>query len=246
MSLKSYAVWDAPTRWFHWINFICVVALAVLGTAILYYKDHGATDNGKVLLKTVHVWFGYVFAINLFWRIFWAFIGNRHARWAAFLPFKPGFGAALTTYLRGLIRGDARRYVGHNPIARLMVSILFLLLVVQAVTGLVIAGTDIFYPPFGYWFASWVAAPGVDPWTIAPYDKTGIAPASWDAMWAFRKPFVTVHYWNFYALLVLISAHIVGVVVTELCEGGGLVSAMITGRKVLDRQPVDEAGTDAR
>lgn len=138
----------------------------------------------------------------------------------------------------------ARPYVGHNPLARLMVSILFLLLVVQALTGLVIAGTDIFYPPFGYWFAAWVAAPGVDPSTIAPYDKTGIDSASWEAMRAFRSPFVTVHHWNFYALLVLIGVHIAGVVVTELREGGGLVSAMITGRKVLDRQPVDDVETD--
>jgi VIT1/CCC1 family predicted Fe2+/Mn2+ transporter len=36
--------------------------------------------------------------------------------------------------------------------------------------------------------------------------------------------------------------HIVGVVVTELREGGGLVSAMFTGRKVFDRKPVDDGG----
>jgi cytochrome b len=34
--------------------------------------------------------------------------------------------------------------------------------------------------------------------------------------------------------------HIVGVVVTELREGGGLVSAMFTGRKVFDRKPADD------
>ena len=55
-------VWDGPTRWFHWINVVCVVALAVLGTAILYSEELGVTDDGKVLLKTTHVWFGYVFA----------------------------------------------------------------------------------------------------------------------------------------------------------------------------------------
>ena len=32
----------------------------------------------------------------------------------------------------------------------------------QAVTGLVLARTDLYYPPFGYWIASWVAAPGVE------------------------------------------------------------------------------------
>ena len=240
MNLQSYVVWDGPTRWFHWINFVCVVALAVLGTAILYSKELGVTDDGKVLLKTTHVWFGYVFAVNLGWRVAWAFFGNRQARWSAIFPFRPGYGTALRTYVRGLIRGDGRPYLGHNPVARLMVSLLILLLVVQAVTGLVLAGTDIYYPPFGYWFASWVAAPGVDPSTLVPYDKTGIDLVSWDAMRAFRSPFVTVHYWTFYALLFLIVIHIVGVVVTELREGGGLVSAMFTGRKVFDRKPADD------
>jgi len=162
-NLRAYAVWDGPTRWFHWINFVCVVALVVLGTAILYSKELGVTDDGKILLKTTHVWFGYVFAVNLAWRIAWAFIGNRQARWSALLPFKHGFARELIAYMRGFVRGDVRPYLGHNPLARLSVSLFFVLLIVQAVTGLVIAGTDIFYPPFGYWFANWVAAPGVDP-----------------------------------------------------------------------------------
>ncbi len=193
-SLRAYRVWDLPTRWFHWINFVCILGLVAIGTAILYAKELGVTDSGKILLKTTHVWFGYVFVLNLAWRLVWAFIGNRYARWAAILPFRGGYGAALKTYLQELIRGDVRPYVGHNPLARVMVSIFFVLLVLQAVTGLVLAGTDIYYPPFGQWIASWVAAPGVDPWTIAPYDKTGIDPASWEAMRSFRSPFVTVHY----------------------------------------------------
>jgi cytochrome b len=59
-------------------------------------------------------------------------------------------------------------------------------------------------------------------------------------MRSFRSSFVTVHYWNFYALLFLIVIHITGVVVTELREGGGIVSAMFTGRKAFDRKPVDD------
>jgi Ni/Fe-hydrogenase 1 B-type cytochrome subunit len=245
MKLESYAVWDRPTRWFHWINFVCVVALAAIGTAILYDKELGVTDAGKILLKTTHVWFGYIFTANLGWRLAWAFIGNRHANWSAILPFHKGYGAAVRAYLRELFRGDVRPYLGHNPIARMMVSILLILLVLQAVTGLVLAGTDIYYPPFGYWIASWIAAPGVDPATIAPYDKAGIDPTSWEAMRSFRSPFVTAHYWNFYALLFLIAIHIIGVIVTELREGGGLVSAMFTGRKVFDRKPVDYGGASS-
>jgi cytochrome b len=40
-------------------------------------------------------------------------------------------------------------------------------------------------------------------------------------------------------LLVTIVIHIAGVVVTELREGGAIVSAMFTGRKVIDREPAD-------
>ena len=76
--LKSYAVWDAGTRWFHWINAVCVIALIVIGTVIINDKALGVTNDGKVTLKTIHAWIGYVFAINLLRRIAWAFFGNRH------------------------------------------------------------------------------------------------------------------------------------------------------------------------
>ncbi len=238
-SLTSYAVWDRPTRLFHWVNFVTVVALATVGTAILYAKELGVTNDGKILLKTVHVWFGYVFVINLLWRVIWAFIGNRYARWRSLLPFGPGFGQALSAYRDGLGRADGPRYLGHNPIGRMMVAVLLLLLIAQAVTGIVLAGTDIYYPPLGSWIANWVAAAGVDPASLVPYDKTGIDEAAWEAMRGFRTPFISVHYWVFYGLLAAVVVHIVGVLVTELREGGAIVSAMFTGHKTFDHPPVD-------
>lgn len=78
---------------------------------------------------------------------------------------------------------------------------------------------------------------------IAPYDKTGIDPASWEEMRSFRSVFLTVHYWNFYALLVAVLIHIAGVVITELHEGGGIISAMFSGRKAFDR-PRDEISAE--
>lgn len=239
-SLKFYKVWDLPTRLFHWINFVSVLALAAIGTAILFDKDLGITDSGKILLKTTHVWFGYVFALNLLWRIVWAFFGNRYARWGVILPFQRGYWGELKTYLGKLTSGEPQVYAGHNPAARVMVFALLILLCAQAGSGLILAGTDIYYPPFGYWIASWVAAPGTDPAVLAPYNMTGIDQASWDAMRAFRSIVLTTHYWVFFALLAAIVLHIAGVIVTEMREGGGVVSAMFTGRKVFDRVPVDD------
>ena len=63
--LRTYPVWDVSVRWFHWINLLCVLGLVAVGVAILNDKALGVDNDGKILLKTVHVWIGYVFVLNL-------------------------------------------------------------------------------------------------------------------------------------------------------------------------------------
>ena len=43
-------------------------------------------------------------------------------------------------------------YAGHSPLGRLAVLVLLLVLGVQGLAGLVLAGTDIYYPPFGLFY----------------------------------------------------------------------------------------------
>lgn len=239
-------VWDRTTRWFHWINFFCVLALSVLGLAILNEKLFGVSAGGKVLLKTLHVYVGYVFAINIAWRIVWAFIGNRHARWRAFLPLGQDYGVALREYVRGFVRGKAPSYLGHNPLARIMVSLLLLVLVTQAITGLVLAGTDLYKPPLGGVFAEWVTAGDPDKLAqLAPGSKEFVDPVAYDEMRSFRGPFIKTHLYAFYVLMAAVLLHVIGVVVTEVREKNALVSAMISGEKVLSGSAVDEGGKPA-
>jgi cytochrome b len=237
--LRAWHAWDAGIRWFHWINLLCVLGLIGLGLVILNAKTLGVSTDGKILLKTIHVWIGYLLALNLAWRLLLAFTGGPRARWRAILPGGRGYLTEVRNYLAGFRSGQSRQYIGHNPLGRLAVTTLLLLLTSQAVTGLVLAGTDLFMPPIGGWIAGWVAAPGTDPATLVPYAPQLYDEAAWEAMRAFREPFITVHYYGFYALLALILLHIVAVVVTELREGGNLVSAMITGRKMLRGSPAD-------
>lgn len=237
--LRSYAVWDASTRWFHWINALCVIALAIMGFVILNADDLDVSNAGKVTLKTIHVWIGYVFVLNLIWRIVWAFLGNRYARWRAVLPGGKGYFLALRSYLAAFVAGQPEPYVGHNPAGRLGIAALFVLVTIQAITGLVLAGTDLFYPPIGRWIAQWVAAPGVDPAALIPYAPEMYDTAAYERMRAFREPIVTVHLYSFYVLLVVVVLHVAAVVVTELREGGSIVSAMFTGRKILSGRPLD-------
>jgi cytochrome b len=237
--LQAYAVWDIPTRWFHWINALAIIGLIAVGLIILNDEVLGISNEGKVLLKTVHVWVGYVFALNLVVRLVWAFFGNRYARWQAILPGGPGYVTALRNYTKAFLAGNPQSYLGHNPAARISVASLLLLLTMQAISGLMLASTDIYYPPFGHWIAQWIAAPGIDPSTLMPYAKDMMDPVAYQAMRDFRAPFIVVHEYGFYALLALIGVHIAAVVITELREGGGLVSAMFTGRKVFSHEPED-------
>lgn len=237
--LKSYAVWDAGTRWFHWINFLSVIGLIAVGTVILYAGDLGIPNEGKIALKVVHTWIGYVFALNLFWRFVWAFIGNRYARWGSFLPGGRGYFGALREYVSGFRTGHPPQYLGHNPAARLGLGLMFLLLAIMAVTGAVLAGTDIFYPPIGPWIAEWIAPAGIDPASLQPYAKETYDAAAYESMRAFRKPFITLHLYSFYGLLAVIVLHIVAVVTTDIREEGNIISAMFTGRKVTSGRPVD-------
>jgi len=239
--LKQYKVWDLPTRLFHWINFTSVILLMLVGTLMLFRKDLGISSlDAKIAIKTLHVWIGYIFVLNLMFRLLWGFIGNRFARWSSILPGK-GFADALTAYWASIKRGEPQQFLGHNPLGKLAVVCIMLLLITQAVTGLIRAGTDIYYPPFGSMFATQVAAPGVDPASIKPYDKANTDPQRLKELIAFKHIYGELHYYTFFALLAMVLLHIAAVLRSEISEGGGLVSAMLSGRKTLSGPPEDDS-----
>ncbi|MEO8463920.1 MAG: cytochrome b/b6 domain-containing protein [Gammaproteobacteria bacterium] len=169
-------------------------------------------------------------------------VGVRRQRARTLASHPPGWPRLLgrdREYLADVRSGRPRQYLGHNPLGRVAVTVLLVLLLVQAGTGLTLAGTDLFFPPFGSRIATWVAAPAVDPVTLMPYAPAMYDPDAYAAMRLFRAPFTTVHYYGFYVLLALALLHIVAVVVTELREGGTLITAMVTGRKILSVPPAD-------
>lgn len=109
-------VWDLPTRLFHWLLAICVVALVATAYA-------GAMQW--------HARAGYaVFALLLF-RIVWGFIGGRWSRFASFL-YAP---RSVAAYLRGNAHPD--HLVGHNPLGAGSVFAMLVVLLAQVATGLV-------------------------------------------------------------------------------------------------------------
>lgn len=227
-------VWSRKIRLFHWINVIAILLLVIIGTIILNSKMIGVSTDGKVLLKTIHVVIGYIFALNLIFRIIVGFIGTAHERWNKTLPFNKGFKEELIKFSQG----KEVAYKGHNPAGKLMVFALLSLMTVQMVSGLVIAGTDIYYPPFGNYFAQSIAIEKDNIKNIKPYSKVNVDENAYKAMREIRKPFINAHIYAFYGLIFLIPLHIIGVIIAERRERSALVSAMFNGYKYLPKDEV--------
>jgi cytochrome b len=86
----------------------------------------------------VHVWAGYVVGALVAARVFWGFIGPKHARFSDFI-YSPAGGLR---YTRDLISVRAKRYLGHSPGGGTMVLALLVFLAATVVTGLVVYGGD--------------------------------------------------------------------------------------------------------
>lgn len=107
-------VWDPFVRVFHW------------GTVLLFTATYFSPD-----WKWLHEPLGYAVLGLVVARILWGLVGSRHARFTDFVRHP----RHVLTYLRALRRGEAPRYLGHNPAGGAMVVILLGMLVVVAGSG---------------------------------------------------------------------------------------------------------------
>ena len=112
---RSIAVWDLPTRIFHWSLVLLVTGSFVSGKI-----------GGNAMLW--HGTFGVAILGLLSFRLVWGVVGSTYAR---FTTFVRGPGAILA-YLRGDWHG-----LGHNPLGALSVCALLGVLLFQACSGLV-------------------------------------------------------------------------------------------------------------
>ena len=114
MNSKKIRLWDLPTRLFHWLLVLCVLAAVVsgqLGGSLIDW-------HGRIGLLIVGL---------LAFRLVWGIVGSTYARFRQFVPTP----ARIKAYLRGEWRGE-----GHNPLGALAVLGLLGLLIAQVSTGL--------------------------------------------------------------------------------------------------------------
>jgi cytochrome b len=119
-SERVVRVWDLPTRLFHWVLVVALVAQVITG------KIGGAA-------LAWHMRIGYcIFALIVF-RLVWGFVGGHWSRFKSFI-YGP---ASMLRYLRNRHAAGDLFHVGHNPLGSASVFAMLAILVVQVATGLV-------------------------------------------------------------------------------------------------------------
>lgn len=163
---KTVYVYEAPVRFWHWLNGLCLVVLAVSGYLIANPLPSVTGEAGDHFLmgniRFIHFAASYIFTIGFAARIYWAFVGNHHAK--QLFKFPPiyrlewweGVLLELRWYL--FMVKQPRKYIGHNPLALLMMFIFITLGgIFMIVTGFALYGEG---AQEGHWshalFTSWV------------------------------------------------------------------------------------------
>ena len=212
--VRSVYVYEAPVRVWHWINALAITVLCVTGYLIgspLPSVSGEASDHFLMgYIRFAHFAAGYVFAIGLAGRVYWAFVGNHHAREMVTLPvlrlaYWREVWAMFTWYL--FLRPRPNQYVGHNPLARLMMFVgYFLVSIFMLVTGFALYGE-------------------------------GLQTGSWaDKMFGWVIPLLgqsqgvhTWHHLGMWAMVIFVIAHIYAAVREDIMGRQSIVSTMVSG-----------------
>ena len=163
--MEKVYVYEAPVRLWHWINMLAILVLGVTGYFIgnpLPTMSGEASDHYLMgTIRFLHFSAAYIFAVGFLGRIYWAFVGNSHARELFYVPiwrvsWWQGFIDELKWY--AFLKKEPAKHEGHNPMAQFAMFFMFVLgSILMIVTGFALYGEG---TGPGSWandlFSSWV------------------------------------------------------------------------------------------
>lgn len=222
---ETLYVWDMPVRISHWLNVLSIVALSVTGYFIAspFVQTHGDATNQFLMgtVRFIHFVFAFIFTATVLFRIYWAFAGNHWASWRQFIPTSRARLRALGRMLRyyTFFRPRPPEVIGHNPLAGVTYVGLYLLFLLQIVTGFALYALPLhggFFP----WAFGWINLTFGEQYVRLAHDL---------AMWLIIA--FTIH-------------HVYSAVLIDFEERSGLVSSIVTGYKTLTRAHIRAALRD--
>ena len=157
-------VYEAPVRLWHWVTAACMLVLAVTG---YFIGSPPPTLSGEASdhylfgwIRLLHFGAGQLLAVAFVLRIYWAFVGNSHARQLFTPPFlNPRWYKAILDELRWYLLLEKRpvEYVGHNPLAHISMFLMFVLpTIFMILTGFALYSEGTGIDSAWYWAFGWV------------------------------------------------------------------------------------------
>ncbi|WP_305987548.1 Ni/Fe-hydrogenase, b-type cytochrome subunit [Roseibium sp. MMSF_3544] len=162
---EAVYIYEAPVRIWHWVNALCILVLGITGYFIGSPPPSiGGEASSSFLfgwIRYLHFAAGYILTVAFLFRIYWAFVGNKHAK-QIFLPpvWRGSFWRELFHEVEwyAMIVREPLKYAGHNPLATLVMHVLFVWCIVfMILTGFALYGEG---TGMGSWqyemFSSWI------------------------------------------------------------------------------------------
>jgi len=135
-------VWDAPVRTFHWLIAGSIIVLSVTGLYMASpFQSSAVPATPQFLMgwmKVVHFYAAIVFTLSVLGRVAWMFLGPPQASWREFVPVTRRRWRSFFKTLRyyTFLSVDNIATVGHNAVAGVAYTGVFILYAVMILTGL--------------------------------------------------------------------------------------------------------------
>ena len=215
-SIRSVYVYEAPVRLWHWINALAITVLSITGYWIASPLPASAGEASQHYLmgyiRFTHFAAGYILAIGLLGRIYWAIVGNYYAKELFWLPiYQLGYWKDLWQVVKwySFLSERPGQYIGHNPLAR---AAMFLFFLVPCIF-MVLSG-----------FAMYSEGLGVDSWADALFGW--IIP-----LYGQSQDVHTWHHLGMWVILCFVILHIYFAVRDEIVGRSSMVSTMLSGHR---------------
>lgn len=205
-------------RWFHWINALGILVLAITGWLIahppaLLTSEEATTNYWFGMVRFFHFGMAYVFAANLAFRIYWSLVGNKFSSWRNFLPLTKAQLLQVWQVVQVDILQSSNKPVhtlGHNAVAYFTYGGTLVLSLFQIVSGFALYASM-----SDAWF------PHLFTWVIPLFgSELNLRLFHNAVMWAFAI-FTLVHVY-------LVFYH-------DYVEGHGVLSSIIGGWKFMEK-----------
>ncbi|WP_238365335.1 Ni/Fe-hydrogenase, b-type cytochrome subunit [Mesobacterium pallidum] len=213
----SVYVYEAPVRLWHWINAACILVLAVTGYLIgkpLPSVDIAEATHQFIFgyIRFAHFAAGMIMTVGFFGRIYWAFVGNHHARQMFKLPIhRKKWWKEVVQEIKwyAFLEKKPKKYVGHNPLAQ--IAMFFFMTV--GLSFMIVTGFMLYAEGLGH--GSWADV------IFGP-----LRDAIGNSMVVHQ-----IHRLGMWAIVLFIMIHIYAAIREDIMSRQSMVSTMISGTR---------------